>query len=338
MNNRTRLLAFAALGVAGLFVAGFALRAVVVTPLRTLDDQIVQLRLKLRSLSNERTSYLTADQQVRATATTLFGMKPEEAEAQLGSVLTSQLLLAGLRENDFSRVPAGRRSLPGAHEIGWTVQGEGPPNQVLDLLYLLQADPHLHSIESLALSPANDRNRIRVRFRYLTLTLNPSPEVKAVTRATPSIDAPARRRYDSILRRDLLRPFEPEATPPSTTPSTTPGVPADVEAQSLKVVSLSSWGTQPEIHVLDSRNQQTRVLHPAEKLLEAEITTVDYRPLPVPGKPGLISPSRVILRINDEYWAVENGQTLSERRRLAPEELPASLPPLSPPPPTPPSP
>lgn len=325
MNKRTRLLAFVALGLAGLFAAGFAIHSIIVKPLRTIDDQIVQLRLKLRSLGNERTSYLAADQQVRTTAQSLLGSKPEDAEAQLGSMLTSQLLQAGLRESDFSRIPAGRRTLPGAFEIGWTVQGEGTPSQVLDFLYLLQADTRLHSLESLALSPAGDRDRIRVRFRYLTLVLNPSPEVKAAARPALALDSPARRRYDSIIRRDLLRPFETaEAQAASPTPAANAD-PSAVEAQSLRVVSLSSWGTQPEAHLLDTRNQQTRVFHPGEKLLEGDIAAIDYRPLPAPNKPGLLSLSRLVLRLGPEFWAVENGQTLAERRRLNPEEVPPSL-------------
>jgi hypothetical protein len=49
---------------------------------------------------------------------------------------------------------------------------------------------------------------------------------------------------------------------------------------------------------------------------------VDYRPLPMPGNEALKSFSRVILKVGEEYWAVERGQTLAEKRRLVPEELP----------------
>jgi hypothetical protein len=56
---------------------------------------------------------------------------------------------------------------------------------------------------------------------------------------------------------------------------------------------------------------------------------VDYRPLPVPGKAGLVSYSRLIWRQDTNYWAVEPGQTLADRRALTPEELPATLRPAS---------
>jgi hypothetical protein len=52
---------------------------------------------------------------------------------------------------------------------------------------------------------------------------------------------------------------------------------------------------------------------------------VDYRPLPMPGNDGLKSFSRVILKIGTEYWAIERGQTLADKRRLIPDQLPETL-------------
>jgi hypothetical protein len=49
---------------------------------------------------------------------------------------------------------------------------------------------------------------------------------------------------------------------------------------------------------------------------------VDYRPLPSPRNPLLLSHSRVILKIGEEFWAVERGQSLAERRKLEPQEWP----------------
>lgn len=331
MNKRTRTLALLALGLASLLVAGFATRAILLRPLRALDDQIVQLQLKLQSLDGERKSYLAADTQIRSVAGTLFGTRAPDAEAQLGALLTSQLLQAGLHESDFTRIPAGRRRLPGAEEVGWTIQGEGPPAQLVDFLFLLQNHPRLHRLESLALSPANDSGRLRLRFRYLTLVLSPAPEVPARTNLAPAtLDSPARRRYDTLLRRDLLRPFEPEAPPQpgsgsgSGAPSAAP--PTSDPGPSLRLVSLSSWGAPPEAHLLDTRQQTTRTVRPGDPLLDGTVAAIDERPLPAAGKPGLLSYRRLILRLGDDYWAIETGQNLEDRRRLNPEELPPSLP------------
>lgn len=329
MNPRTRLLAFAVLGLAGLIIVGFLIKGVIVRPLRAIDDQIVQLRVKLNSLDQERRAFLAADTEVRAGAARMFGADADEAEARLGAMLTAQIVAVNLREGDFTRMPSGRRRLPGAEEIGWTIQGEGPLPRVLDLLFVLQQDPRLHRLESLALSPANEGSRVRVRFRYLTLVLEPAPDFKPATNlAQANLDSPARRRYNAITRRDLLRPMlAGDNEPPPAAPA--PVQPANVDAQNLKVVSLSSWENQPEAHLFDARSQKTTVCHPGEKLLDGELAMVDYRPLPWPDKPGLLSYSRLIWRIGEEYWAVEIGQTLAERRRLSAEELPPSLkPPL----------
>jgi len=331
MNRRTRLLAYAALGLAGLLLAGLLIRGVMLRPLRTLDDQLIQLQAKLNSLQNERKAFVAADAQVRAAAAHMFGASADAAEAKLGAMLTAQIVRVGLREADFTRLPAPRRRLPGADEVGWTIQGEGRLAAVLDLLFLLHSEPRLHRVESLALSPADQEGRVRVRFRYLTLVLNPAPEVApAEPLSEASLSSAARRRYDAIARRDLLRPYVPAESAP--TPAPSPTAPAAVSApspantgQNLKVVSLSTWLGQPEVHLYDTQNQRTFRCRPGEKLLEGELVMVDYRALPVPGKPGLVSYSRLIGRTGNDYWTVEAGQTLAERRRLSPEDLPAPL-------------
>ena len=52
---------------------------------------------------------------------------------------------------------------------------------------------------------------------------------------------------------------------------------------------------------------------------------VDYRPMPMPSNAMLQSYSRVIIKIGSDYWAIERGQTLADRRKLATAELPAQL-------------
>jgi hypothetical protein len=47
--------------------------------------------------------------------------------------------------------------------------------------------------------------------------------------------------------------------------------------------------------------------------------------LPKPGNSLLQSFSRLILKVENEYWAVERGLTLADKRRLTPAELPPEL-------------
>ena len=52
---------------------------------------------------------------------------------------------------------------------------------------------------------------------------------------------------------------------------------------------------------------------------------IDYREMPFPGRPQVYSGSRLVLQIGKDYWAVELGQNLSERRKLPEGDLPARL-------------
>jgi len=318
-------LAWTALGVAGLLAGGFVLKALINRPLKALDAQILQLRVRLNALQKERQEFIKADTEIRAHASRFFAGTPEEAEASLGARLTAQIVRVGLREADFTRIPVGRRRLAGAEEVGWTIQGEGTLARLLDLLFLLQSEPRLHRIEGLSVSPANTGAQARIRFRYVTLVLTPPADSKPSGPPTElSLEVPARRRYDLITQRDLFRPYVPEESRPTSPPGGGPTA-AEPDRPNPRVVSLSSWAGQPEVHLFDDRQRQVVVCRPGDKLLEGEVAMVDYRPLPLPGKVGLFSYSRLIWRLDTNYWAVEPGQTLAERRALTFDELPDAL-------------
>jgi hypothetical protein len=52
---------------------------------------------------------------------------------------------------------------------------------------------------------------------------------------------------------------------------------------------------------------------------------VDYRPMPMPGREIVQSESRVILRVGDDFWAIERGRTLADKRKLTGNQLPQEL-------------
>ena len=57
-----------------------------------------------------------------------------------------------------------------------------------------------------------------------------------------------------------------------------------------------------------------------------KIVMVDYRPMPIPdSKPVIHSPSRLIVQLGRDYWSVELGQTLAQKKRMKPENLPEAL-------------
>jgi hypothetical protein len=108
----------------------------------------------------------------------------------------------------------------------------------------------------------------------------------------------------------------PAAAP---TPAVAPG------PESLKIVSLSEWRGVPEIHVRDLVNNRTTVHRLGEQLAGGTILMVDYRSLPMPGKIGINSFSRIILKVGPDYWAIERGATLDQKYKLTTELLPQQL-------------
>ena len=106
---------------------------------------------------------------------------------------------------------------------------------------------------------------------------------------------------------------------PAPAPPGTPG------PETYRLVSLSEWGGESEIHVRDLTAQKTLRYKVGDSIAGGVIVLVDYRPMPTPGREHVLSGSRVILRIGNEYWAIERGGTFAQRHKLKPEQLPPGL-------------
>ena len=335
MKQREKLLAAIVGGIVGVIVLGFVVRAVVFTPLKERDKRIAGARAALEKIRGERREYFAAEDVVKGFAQTTYSTNTDQALAKSGEMLTRLILQSGLRETDFSRSPFGPRRLHSAlktFEIGWSVQGDGRLSDVVDLLFLAQESPYLHRVEGINLMPGDAPGMVRVRFRYLTLVIDPAPAVDfAELEHQHSLYSPQRKAYDEMVARDLLRPYikrPPPPPPPGSTPSapgSSPGGTTPPGPESFRIVSLSEWGGQPEVHVRDLVNQKTLRFVPGDSLAGGVVTMVDDRTLPRAGDPTMKSFSRVIIRIGQEYWALELGKTLAEKYRLAPEQLPEAL-------------
>jgi hypothetical protein len=326
MNRREKTLALLVGLMALVFAGYFGIKTLLLKPLQETDRQTQLLRDKFRQINDERRAFFAAEDFLKGMAKRTFGRDPDTATAQAGKLLTDLILRIGLRESEFTRLPVGPRKLKGAQEVGWNLQGEGPLPRIIDLLFLLEQAPQLHRIEGLVISAGDRSNWIKARFRYLTLVIDSAPEVAPAELAPKfTLASPERRHYDAIAQRDLLRPYVRRPDHPG---PYRPSVVADQNAprpEMLKVVSLSQWQGAPEAHIMDLVNMKVLTFKPGDTLLDGQIVMIDYRQMPMPGKPGLASFSRLILKIGSAYWAVEHGQTLADKYQLGPEALPQDL-------------
>ncbi len=329
MNAREKKLAIIVGALFGLFAVVFLARGLFLGPLRAIDKKMAAVSQKLQGVQKERKAFFAAESSLKKVAVRLFSDDVDQAHARSGEMLTKAIRTCGLREADFSRLPIGPSRMRGASEIGWSVQGEGSISNVVDLLFLLEKSPYLHRLENLVLTAADQSGNLRVRFRFLTLVLVPPPAVDPAPLPDITLTNAQRELYSGIVDRDILRPYikRPPTPPPQKdhSPSQAPAGPPPPGPETFQIVSLSDWKGHPEVHVRDLTRQKTLVYQAGDELAGGTVVMVDYRSLPMHGNPLLNSFSRVILRINDEFWAIDHGKTMADKYPLAPEQLPERL-------------
>ena len=133
--------------------------------------------------------------------------------------------------------------------------------------------------------------------------------------------------YSGITKRALFLPYEKKAStplPPSNQPKTktTPPPPGP---ESYKVVSLSQWKGKQEVMIYNSIKKETKSYKLGDSLAGGTIVMIDYRQMPFPNKPDLLSQSRVIVLIKAKYWAIERGNTMADMYQLTLEQLPENI-------------
>jgi hypothetical protein len=330
MNRREKMLAIVVGLCATLLGGALFVNFLFVKPLRDMDKKNAALRERLEKIKAEKRAYFVAEDLVQKLTRQTFADQVDKASAKSGEELTHQIAQSGLSETEFSRLPVGPRKLRGANEIGWSVQGQGRLENIVNLLFLLQESPYLHRVQNLTVSPGDNPGLVRARFQFLTLVIDPAPVVEFTNQPPKyALSSPERRMFDAIVFRDILRPYvrRPPSNPGSSSvaessrPNRRPSGP-----ESLKIVSLTEWQGQPEVHVRDLNAQKILRFKPGDTFGGGQIVMVDYRSMPMPGNPALKSFSRVILKVGSEYWAIEGGQTLAEKHALSPEQLPENLP------------
>jgi hypothetical protein len=330
MNQREKILGGAVGGLVAIFVIGFGVRAAILKPLKDIDNRIKASKEKVEKIANEKRQFFATEDRMKQVALRTYGETTDQASAASGEILTKRILESGLEESEFTRTPASPRKLKGALEIGWMIQGEGPLTNIINLLFLLENSPYVHRVENLTVTTGEAVGRVKTRFRFLTLVLDPSPEVQR--KALPdkfALDSAERHAYDDLIARDILRPYikrPPPPPKPATSPGNNGGTPPPIAPgpESYKIVSLSEWEGQPEVAVLEPMAQKTRRYRVGDSLAGGTIICIDYREMPMPDSFAL-SESRVILKIGNEFWAIERGKTLADKHKLEPQQLPREV-------------
>jgi len=335
MNRREKILAVVVGSLVGLAVLYLAVNSLVLEEVRRLETQAQNLRKEIDRKKTQQQVYQARAAKLAPLLEKTFGSDEYRVSDQVRTRLTHLLKSSGL---GITLNPLVGKTEKGRYkEIGWKVDASGRIGQLINFLYLLNAEPYLNRVENLYLTPKYRDGTVEMKLRFSTLALASSGGREIPPGEFPAAPGPealrteTRKRYDVIATRDVFRPYlqyKPPPPPPAKPKPKEPAKPAPPPAKppvKAKVVSLTTWGGQQEIHVLDISSGKVKTYRPGDDLADSRIVMIDYRPMPMPDKPRFLSPSRVILKQGNTYWAVELGQELSAKRRLSPAQLPDEL-------------
>jgi len=335
MNQREKILAIAV----GVFSAGFlgylSVKGLLLEPAAKADREIARLSSDIDTYAARNGKLKSYQASLTAMWQKTLGDDPDVVSETVRDRLTQVLERTALTGNLTLQPLPVKLNRDYYKEIGWRVQAEGPLSSVVNFLYLLEGEPYLHRVDDLEVVPTQNRPVVRMQIRYVTLIF-PSPAGAASRPASqpseirPSVDLddPIHDKYQVIVSRDLFRPYIPR--PPAPTPVAAPNNPPAPQPEApsesrFVVVGLPSWGQEEDINVRDDRSRAFHRYKIGDSLAGGTIAMIDYTPMPLPGEPEKISTSRVIIKIGQEYWAIELGQNFGQKHRLKPSDLPEKL-------------
>lgn len=301
-------------------------------PVRLLEQATANRKKQIKDLNSIKRKADLHRKKLAKLNTLGFADNYPEAIAKMGEHLTRIIKQSGLTETAFSRRPFEPRAIVknGPKPIGYTVNGEGSTKKITDLLFLLQNDPHIQRVENISLSPISGSTNVRVNFQFISLVIgtkygnfkgtNTPPEI-------PKIKSEARDLYSGITKRALFLPYEkkPSTPPPPSNQPKTKTTPPPPGPESYKVVSLSQWKGKQEVMIYNSIKKETKSYKLGDSLAGGTIVMIDYRQMPFPNKPELLSQSRVIVLIKAKYWAIERGNTVADMYQLTLDQLPENI-------------
>lgn len=337
MKSAEKMLAIAVGSVAALIVGYIVLDKLLFSAVADVNANVGEARKQIEKLKIYNAQEADFRKRLGQLRENSFGTDLIQAGELIRDRLMTILAASGLASEDHALHPtgggaAGRKPY---REIGRSISARGKLGHVVNFLYLVSQDRYIHRLENLSMKPELKEGGVVLQVRYTTLALEKvkgaMPTTTPAEVPVPKLDTKQRMAYGVITKRDLFRPYikrrpkPPPRTitsrPPRTVSRPKPPPPRD----SFSIVGLPRWPAGGEIYVRNNRSAETRVYRIGDALLEGEIVMIDYRMLPKPDKPELLSSSRVIVKIGQDYWAVDLGQTLTKKRRLAGQLLPQEL-------------
>ncbi|MCD6364272.1 MAG: hypothetical protein J7M14_00175 [Planctomycetes bacterium] len=334
MTLREKKLALAVTAMIGCFIVWGLIKSQILVPATKADEDGLRLREQIAALQTSIARKPYYQKRLASLAQQTYAGDEGRVRAKMLERLVAMGKQSGLNtRNKWNLSPVtGKRKRGIYSEVGWRVSARGRLEHVVNFLYLLCEDPHLHRLSGLSLSTEDQGRQVQISARYITIVLDSqisgkSAEAKELK--VPSLDDSRRKQYNAIVMRDLFRPYvkrRPRPGPPvvAKTPERPPPEAEPVERR-LKVVSLSRLAKAPHVCIYNTRSGQVRYYKAGDKLLGGEIVKIDYRRMPRIDKPRILSGSRVIVKIGEVYWAVELGQMLADKHRLGGAQLPVEL-------------
>ncbi len=339
MSARERILAYVTLGMIVLGLLYLGVFKLIIQPTKEANKQAQQMALDVAELENQVNLEPEYRLRLRDVTKKSFGTNKDVALQAVSAHLTEIFKQARLGQPKLSAVNSARR-VGTALQVGWHASVRASLDEVTNLLYLLQNDPHIHRIDEATWLPLPNSNDVEFKVRVMTLVLDPKTlggkievDPKALKLEARLADA-QRKAYDLIDDRDVFRPYIKKPPPPRPTPPprrndpppqrNDPRPPPPRPAP-IKLVGLPTWQGKPTAVVRNTESGETTRYELGADLLGGEIVAIDYRPMAHPSNPLLQSFSRVIVRTRTSFYAVEVGQYLSEKRRLRTDQLPLDV-------------
>lgn len=302
MQQREKILLACVLALLGLMGLRYGY-GMVTAAFDARENQITALRRDISKKELEVLAGRRASKRLAAYEARSLPADAERAQSLYQDWLIDLLDESGLAGGVISQAPQSKRN--SFHRLNFTLSGEGSLSEVVRLLHGFYAANHLHQVRSLMLKPAKEGREFELLLTVEALALPGALHTTALP-AAPSarLDPADLAAYQQpITERNLFAPYEPpreEEPPPEFDVARYTTVSAIVHSNGRRQVWLNN-----------------RVSGDVLKLHEGGQFEVGS----LRGQVDRIGRRAVEIRLDDQRWLLELGETLRDGAPLPEGEL-----------------